>query len=127
MKVERLRSSDGAGFQQTSGVSSLLPESKILELYNIGANTRKPRVETHLHQLGYGSPVISITFAAPAFDSEGRNTTMNSTFLVSLMEVTQHLERALTPFYRDVAETLEPIEIGEFTVINPVATVKQPG
>jgi hypothetical protein len=116
LKIERMRSDDGTGFRKTNGVSKLLPEYKIIELYNIGNNTRKPITETHLHQPSFGAPVISITYAAPTFDSKGRETTMNHTFLISLRDITVELEKTLIPFFEDKGE-VKPLELAKLSII----------
>lgn len=106
----------GLQFEQTDGVSQLLPEDKIIELYNIGGQTRKPLEIVRLHQTYFGPPVITVTFVQPAMDDNGRDTVTNRTFLISLQDITNMLLTALRPFGQKETEKLEPLEIGEFTI-----------
>ena len=114
MRIEQFRY-NGANYEQTKGVSALLPEDKIIELYNLGKETRKPTEIVQLHQTYFGAPVISITFAQPAKDDNGRDTTQNHTFLISLKEVTKQLLYILR-FYAYNDEKLETLEIAGFTL-----------
>jgi hypothetical protein len=107
----------GLQYEQTSGVSTLLPEDKIIELYNIGDQTRKPIEVVQLHQTYFGPPIISVTFAEPTVDDTGRNTMRNRTFLISLKEITNELLHTLRPLSNlPLEQKLEPLEIDKFTI-----------
>lgn len=117
MKIEQFRygpkPNSGLHYEQTNGVSTLLPEDKIIELYNLGKDTHKPIEIMQLHQTYFGPPVISISFVEPTTDDMGRETTQNHTFLISLKDITNELLSALRPHFRN---GLEPLEIDKFTV-----------
>ena len=127
MKVEQIRyDSNSKPLQsQTSGVSTMLPEDKIVDLYTLGRHTRKPLETVQLHQTVYGAPIISLTFASPANDGKGRDSSYNRTFLVSLKDVTASLLEALRPFSQDKIGRLEPLRIGKLTIhhANSPATI----
>lgn len=114
MKIEQFRH-DGANYEQTDGVSALLPEDKIIELYNLNRETRKPIEIVQLHQTYYSAPVISITTVQPTTtkDDTGRETTQTHTFLISLKELTSELVSALRPFFHG---KMEPLEIGNISI-----------
>ena len=112
MKIEQFWH-NGANYQQTPNVSNLLPEDKIIELYNWARDTRKPIETVQLHQTYFGPPVISITAVTPS-EIEGRQTTTSRTFLVSLKDVTGELVSALRPFFN--AENLEVLEVDKLSI-----------
>lgn len=114
LKIHQLQYAPTGSYQQTDGVSTLLPEDKLIELYNIGNQTRKPMEVVQLHQTLYGAPIISVTYAAPTTDDKGRETTFNRTFLISLKDVTAMLVAALRPYFHVEPEKLEPLEIDQF-------------
>jgi hypothetical protein len=117
LKIHQLQYAPTGSYQQTDGVSALLPEDKLIELYNLGNQTRKPMEVVQLHQTLYGAPIITVTYAAPTIDDgTGRETTFNRTFLISLKDVTAMLVEALRPYFHVEPEKLEPLEIGKFTV-----------
>ena len=101
----------GLTYEQTAAVSTLLPESKIIELYNIGERTRKPIKDIQLHQNLMGEPVISVTYAGPTHDKQGRATTYNHTFLISLKPLTQELSTLLQRRVQELNGSLEPIKL----------------
>lgn len=115
MKIEQFRY-NGANYEQTDGVSTLLPEDKIIELYNLGKETRKPIEIVQLHQTYFGPPIISISFIEPTLDNNGRQTIENQTFLISLKEITNELLSTLRLHIHNNAEKLEPLEIDKFTI-----------
>jgi hypothetical protein len=97
-------------FEETKGASALLPEDKIIELYNL----HKPTENIQLHQPYCGSPVISITYVEAVMDDKGRETTQNRTFLISLRDLTNDLVPLLRTHVYD--EKVEPLKL-EFTIV----------
>jgi hypothetical protein len=116
LKIQQLQYAPTGSYEQTDGVSALLPEDKLIELYNIGNQTRKPMEVVQLHQTLYGAPIITVTYAAPTTDDKGRETTFNRTFLISLKDITNELVEALRSYFHVDLENLEPLELDKFTV-----------
>jgi hypothetical protein len=116
MKIEQFRygpkDNSSMQFEETKGASALLPEDKIIELYNL----HKPTENIQLHQPYCGPPVISISYVEATMDDKGRETTQNRTFLISLRDITNELLVLLRDYVH--TEKVEPLNL-EFSIIAP--------
>lgn len=119
MKIEQFRygpkHNRGLYFEQTDGVSTLLPETEIARLYNFGNRATKELRHVEILKIGNNPEIMAITFAGPTADDHGRATTFNHTFLVSVAELAPLLVKALEQFVHDV-DRLEPLKVDSIPI-----------